>query len=337
MGKRRRGRKITGKDPKSTLPKISPFQKALEPGSQDDLRAPRAREDDLFDDVNDDDGHSSSSSQPSWKKGGSRGEEGCRQARPTEVCDPTDPGFYGHRHRDPVALAEHLGHLGHDWGPGLIRRYGLHAVEAALRDLEDATELIRSDAAFITAQTKRHHMDPHSNASRAQREEYARQRREAQGQRDSQECSVPTVSGDPDPVAVELWDSAIDRLLPRLQTPMARTTLERTRGHALFNDALFVTVEDSYVAGYLNRSLYLLIEEAVTLERGRETEVTFAVADPESGPTPEASEDLAPAVIDHASAHEWGQAETFNSPVDVPTTREESPRRLRPVLKPGRS
>ena len=39
MGKRRCGRKITGKDPKSTLPKISPFQKALEPGSQDDLRA----------------------------------------------------------------------------------------------------------------------------------------------------------------------------------------------------------------------------------------------------------------------------------------------------------
>ena len=43
MGKRRRGRKTMRKDPKRTLPKISPFQKALEPGSQDDLRASRAR------------------------------------------------------------------------------------------------------------------------------------------------------------------------------------------------------------------------------------------------------------------------------------------------------
>ena len=209
-------------------------------------------------------------------------------------------------------------------------------MEAALRDLEDATEPIRSDAAFITAQTKRHHMDPHSNASRAQREEYARQRREAQGRRDSRESSVPTASGDPDPVAVELWDAAIDRLLPRLQTPMARITLERTRGHALFNDVLFVTVEDSYVAGYLNRRLYHLIEEAVTLERDRETEVTFAVADPDSMPTPEASEDLAPGVLDHASADDRGYAESDTSTVDVRRAREESPQRLRPVLKPGR-
>ena len=335
MGKRRRGRKITGKDPKSILPKISPFQKALEPGSQDDLRASRAREDDLFDDVNDDDGYSSSS-KPSWKKGGSGGEEGRRQARPAEVCDPTDPDFYGHRHRDPVALAEHLDYLGHDQGPKLIRDCGIAGVNAALRDLEDATEPIRSDAAFVTALARNHARDAHSNTPRAKREEFARQRREAQGRRDSQESSVPTVSGDPDPAAVELWDAAIDRLLPRLQTPMARTTLERTRGHALFNDALFVTVEDSYVAGYLNRSLYLLIEEAVTLERGRETEVTFAVADPDSRPTPEASEDLAPGVIGHASANDRGYAESDTSTVDVPPGREESPQRLRPVLKPGR-
>ena len=144
------------------------------------------------------------------------------------------------------------------------------------------------------------------------------------------------MSGDPDPVAVELWDAAIDRLLPRLQTPIARTRLERTRGHALFDDVLFVTVEDSYVAGYLNRSLYLLIEEAVTLERGRETEVTFAVAAPDSRPTYEASEDLSPDVADHATADDWGYAESVNTPMDVPTTREESPRRLRPILKPGR-
>ena len=334
MGKRRRGRKITGKDPKSILPKISPFQKALEPGSQDDLRASRAREDDLFDDVNDDE--CSSSSRPSWKKGGSRGEEGRRQARPTEVCDPTDPDFYGHRHRDPVALAEHLDYLGHDQGPKLIRDCGIAGVNAALRDLEDATEPIRSDAAFVTALARNHARDAHSNTPRAKREEFARQRREAQGRRDPQESSVPTVSGDPDTVAVELWDAAIDRLLPRLQTPIARTRLERTRGHALFDDVLFVTVEDSYVAGYLNRSLYLLIEEAVTLERGRETEVTFAVAAPDSRPTYEASEDLSPAVVDPATADDWGYAESVNTPMDVPTTREESPRRLRPVLNAGR-
>ena len=285
MGKRRRGRKTTGKDPKKTLPKIPALQKGLEPGTQDFLQASRtltrARDDALLDDVNDDDGSSSSST--SSEIGGSGGEEGRRS---TDACDPHDPAFYGHHHRDPSALAQHLAHLGHDWGPRLIRECGVASVEAALRDLEDATEPIRTEPGFVTAQARMHAMDSPSNTPRADREEFARQRQEAKAREGSTERNVPTATGDPDPGAERIWQAAIERVRPQMPRPTFETWIAPTRGHSFDGDALVVLVNDEYCAGVLYRQRYGALAEAVRLERGQETEITFAVHVSGAGPAP---------------------------------------------------
>ena len=214
---------------------------------------------------------------------GSGGKEG---RRPSETCDPADPGFYGHRHTVPSALAEHLGHLGHDWGPRLIRECGIAAVDAALRDLEDATEPIRTEPGFVTTQARMHETDSPSNTPRADREEFARQRQEAKARGGSTERNVPTATGDPDPVAERIWQAAIERLRPQIPRPTFETWIAPTRGHSFDGDALVVLVKDEYCAGVLHRQRYGALAEAVRLERGQETEITFAVHVSGAGPAP---------------------------------------------------
>ena len=148
---RQSGRKATAKHRRRTLP-TSPLQKALEPGSQDDLR-PESPPFHLHDD--DDDRRSaphdvddvldsliSSSSLPSSSRAS------------TENClgpDAEDPTF---AHGDPAAVVAHLeAFLGHQAAWPLLKNCGIEAVNGALSELPYSST-VHSPPGFFTERAR---------------------------------------------------------------------------------------------------------------------------------------------------------------------------------------
>ena len=280
-----RGRKAADSTPIETLPGIPDFQRPLEPGTTDFAQPSRGRARKsgvggglggggvgvgVVGDIKISKPPTTTNHQEPTTKNSNRS--------PRDWCVP-DAEDLDHAHQDPAALAYHLRYfLDHSHPEQFIERYGLELVTAGLRELK-MREDVTNPPGWLTWKVRDLLVNGILDVPPSERLP-AIQQRAAQGQAE-QGSSIPTVSGDPDPEAVELWQAVIDRMRSRIPHSAVETYLEPTIGHVLDGDTLIVAVPDSWIADYLYNRYHLILVEQLGAERGRETEVDFAMREPE--------------------------------------------------------
>ena len=279
-----RGRKTAERTPKKGLP--SPFQKALEPGTQDFIRPPtRSRGNGIYDGGGYGDGgeDKQSPSPPSTiTKTGLTVPDGA-----AEVCDRSTERL-GHRHQDPGALVQHLSHLGHDQPRELICDYGVELISVALRELGeklDHGEDIRTLPGWLTWRLKKLRAGEPPTPPRNESGHPFLQAKPAQSPEEEEtERQIPVVITATDPQAQALWEGALGVLEGQLPRATFETWLKNTKGHSFQDGGLVVVVPSPFVIAWLDRT-YHSIAKVVEAVAGESLSVLFSLPGDDGDPS----------------------------------------------------
>ena len=175
-------------------------------------------------------------------------------------------------------------------------------INVRLKEMSE-TERVRSRPKWLVWKVrylKKYGGDPVPPPSERQppREEWATREQE------DQDASVPTVTGEPNPDAHELWKSVLAELKLQVPKPMFETWLKHLSGHDLTGDTLTIAAPTTLAVEWMERRQYHAIATIVSKLRGKETEVEFALAEPEAEPPlPDTSQGVEAADLVHTSVN----------------------------------
>ncbi len=148
------------------------------------------------------------------------------------------------------------------------------------RPLEDTWDAVHNPAGFVDSLSHQHAVGSPPAARRADRVQFARPPG-ADAQDTDDEGVVPQVTGTPDPEAEALWCDILPDLRLMVPRPTFETWYAKLVGYRLSGDVLTVGALDPVAAAWANRRAYHNVATAATARRGQETEIVFAVVEPE--------------------------------------------------------